>query len=225
LLQLTDLRTVMNEVTKHIFNNENIEYIGKKNSHITKAIVAKLRMRKAPTAFKWVKGHKGHGLNEGADKLAGIGVEKAAHDDVNLEVPTELKISGARLNTMTQKIAYKVIRIGKARETKKRTLTKNNVDKIRDDFHQAFKIRLKEETIWKAIRKRDRITRETAQWMWMSIHDAYMIGNNWLKPDMPDELKARAECKACGQIKSMEHILFTCQATGRELIWKSLNDM
>ncbi|KAH9910148.1 uncharacterized protein BXZ73DRAFT_33673, partial [Epithele typhae] len=192
---------------------------------ITKAIVAKLRQRKAPTAFKWVKGHDGHELNEGADKLAGRGAEKTTHDDVSLEIPPELKIVGARLNLITQKTAYRAIRVNKARTTKKRAPTVRNIEKIKDDFNLAFGTKLREETIWKAVRKREKITREAAQWMWMSIHDAYMIGNNWLKPNMPDDLKKRAICKACGQIETMEHVLFTCTATGRETIWKALNAM
>ena len=42
---------------------------------------------------------------------------------------------------------------------------------------------------------------------------------------MPDDLKERATCKTCGQTESMEHILFSCTATGSEVIWKLLTTL
>ncbi|KAH9927952.1 uncharacterized protein BXZ73DRAFT_48567, partial [Epithele typhae] len=74
-----------------------------------------------------------------------------------------------------------------------------------------------------SLRKRDRITREAAQWMWMATHDAYMIGTKWLRPNMSPEQRDRATCKKCGSIETMDHILFECEAKGRKEIWKLLD--
>lgn len=51
-----------------------------------------------------------------------------------------------------------------------------------------------------------------------------MVGAKWLRPSMSDEMKERAMCGPCGQEESMEHILFTCTACGREVIWKLLRE-
>ncbi len=57
--------------------------------------------------------------------------------------------------------------------------------------------------------------------MWKLIHDAQMVGDKWLRDNMPPELRERAYCKHCkDEVESMEHILFQCNAVGQELVWE-----
>ncbi|KAJ2968598.1 hypothetical protein NUW54_g13169 [Trametes sanguinea] len=111
----------------------------------------------------------------------------------------------------------------KARKAQPRAKTADRVARILDDIEDDYGIQLSEEQLWRSL-KRSSVTREARQWLWMVIHDAYMVGTHWLRPNMRAELQERASCKACGQVESMEHIIFTCTAVGRECIWHLMGD-
>ncbi|KAH9938235.1 uncharacterized protein B0H18DRAFT_1080996 [Fomitopsis serialis] len=48
------------------------------------------------------------------------------------------------------------------------------------------------------------------------MHQAFKIGSFWSK--IPG-YEARGSCPVCGEVESISHILLTCQAIGRELVW------
>ena len=54
----------------------------------------------------------------------------------------------------------------------------------------------------------------------MTIHDAYMIGSNWLHPGFAPEYQERSECQHCHEIETMEHILIKCESPGQKQIWR-----
>ncbi|KAI0744399.1 hypothetical protein C8Q76DRAFT_606537, partial [Earliella scabrosa] len=60
------------------------------------------------------------------------------------------------------------------------------------------------------------------QFLWLMIHDGYMVGARWLIEKMSDELKARAQCATCGDVESPTHIFFDCECVGQELVWSLL---
>ncbi|KAH9906095.1 uncharacterized protein BXZ73DRAFT_94625 [Epithele typhae] len=204
----------MAEATSLRKKHEDQGYILQKEPELTKAIVAALRQRKGHTAFQWVKGHQGHPLNELADELAGKAAKKRRGNCVELTIPANLNVTGARLTSMTQKLAYKAVRQMKSRETHPRPRT--------------VKITTSESTStnkhWSSLRKKDLITKETRQWMWTTLHDAYWIGNRWLEASMPADLQERAVCKHCNATEDMTHILFACDEPGREIVWKLLTE-
>ncbi|RPD58238.1 hypothetical protein L226DRAFT_466248 [Lentinus tigrinus ALCF2SS1-7] len=214
----------MMSLTKWRQSHEDTGYILQKNAPITQAIVAQLRMRKAHSVFKWVKGHAGHPGNEAADKLAAEGAEKEDEDEVVLTIPPDFAVTGAKLSCMTQKLAYRAIRARKDAKTKPRPRAVANLDMITSGLQDRFGIQLRDETIWRSLRSRH-VTREAAQFLWMGIHDGFMIGTHWLRPKMADELKTRAKCATCGELESMTHILFDCPAEGQETAWKLLKKL
>ncbi|KAF9269407.1 hypothetical protein L218DRAFT_807598, partial [Marasmius fiardii PR-910] len=72
--------------------------------------------------------------------------------------------------------------------------------------------------IWKEIRHKD-FTGETKYFMWMTVHDAYMVGSNWQRPNYKPELQERAICQRCRKLEDAEHILTQCQCNGQKTIW------
>ncbi len=220
-IQETDSKTVLDCLTKYRARHEDDGYVFEANSKLTKAIVASLRARKARTYFLWVKGHNGHPRNEGADRLAGLGAQKADEDDVPLDVQPELRVTGCRLAKMTQKLAYRAIRTRVEGRLKERPRTVHTLRAILRDIKASFGVALEPETVWKAL-KRKEIPREPRQYLWLAIHDGYRVGDHWLRDGMPDDLRARGICEKCEETESMEHILFDCRTVGRGTVWELL---
>ena len=79
-------------------------------------------------------------------------------------------------------------------------------------------------SLWKAIRHKD-ISKEARYFLWMTFHDAYMVGSNWLRPGYVPEYQERSECKQCHKTESMEHILTECNAPGQAVIWSLAEEM
>ncbi|OSD00921.1 ribonuclease H-like protein [Trametes coccinea BRFM310] len=213
----SDSRTTINAITRDRQKHEDRGYIGVENAAVIKAIVAELRQRKTHSHFNWIKGHSGHPGNECADKLAKEGADMMDGEDLNLEVDPMLVVSGAKLASITQRLAYAAIRERKCRTLQGRKTTEENLRKIKDDLKRAYGVSNTSEAIWSGTRKRT-MTREVAQFVWKAIHGAYMVGESWNKPGMPPDLRARATCKTCEVTESMEHILTECKAIGRALI-------
>ncbi|KAH9919254.1 uncharacterized protein B0H18DRAFT_1086704 [Fomitopsis serialis] len=215
---MSDSKHVITEATKYLQKHEDEGYIGKENTPIIRSMIATLRKRSPQTRLRWIKGHNGHKLNEGADRLAGEGAHKPDQDEVNIDIPHTLQLTGAKLSTLTQKLAYKGIRQHEMTTYKKRTRTQNNLIKIADYIENHYKTTPSEESIWRNIRHKD-LRREIKYFLWMATHDAYMVGSNWLRTGYSDEMKARHECQTCGVEESMEHILTECEAPGQTEIW------
>ncbi|KAI0757507.1 hypothetical protein C8Q80DRAFT_1216108 [Daedaleopsis nitida] len=173
-------------------------YILQKNPPLTKSIIAAMRS------------HNGHYGNEMADMLAGEGTDKQEEPNIDLRSVPSLCITGCELSSMSQKLAYWAIRNKPDVNLPVRRRTAANV--AMDD------------TIWKSLRSKH-VLRECSQFLWMTLHDGYMIGDKWMRPKMSDELQARALCQRCGDIKNMNHILFECRCVGQGTIWELLEEV
>ena len=68
-----------------------------------------MRHRSVRTTLQWVKGHNRIQGNEGSDALAKLGANKGHPDPMNLRIPIDFDIQGAKLLTLTQAMAYKGI--------------------------------------------------------------------------------------------------------------------
>ncbi|EIN10798.1 hypothetical protein PUNSTDRAFT_30468, partial [Punctularia strigosozonata HHB-11173 SS5] len=214
----TDSKYVIGETITHLKKREDTGYIGAANRDIAKATVAALRMRTSSTSIKWIKGHNGHERNEGADRKAAEAVRKLVSDDVPLDITPTLRVTGAKLSKITQKLAYQAIREIKMKTYRVRDRAMRNVNLVRDAIESHFDRSPSTGRIWKSIQNKD-LARETRYFLWMAMHDAYMLGDKWLRPSCPAELRERSVCAHCDKIETMDHILTECQASGQEEIW------
>ena len=70
--------------------------------------------------------------------------------------------------------------------------------------------------ILKAAQHKD-LSRQTRYFIWRLLHDAFRVGRWWNNiPECGD----RALYQECRIEESMEHILFRCDAPGRQIIWE-----
>ena len=106
----TDSKYTIDGLTTHLKTWEDQGWIAIKNADLFKKAAYLMKRRTAQTSFQWVKGHNGDEGNEGSDALAKEGADKAEPDPLNLDIPKEFDLQGAKLATLTQALAYKGIK-------------------------------------------------------------------------------------------------------------------
>ncbi len=68
--------------------------------------------------------------------------------------------------------------------------------------------------------KTPRLSRTTKMFLWMAMHDAFMIGPNWLRVGFAPEYHERSECQVCHETETLDHILTKCKVNGQAQIWQ-----
>jgi len=106
---VNDSQYAIDGLTMNLRKWEDHGWIGIKNAPHFKRAAYLLKHRTATTSFQWVKGHNGDEGNEGSDALAKEGANKEIPDMLELKVPKEYNLQGAKLATITQVLAYKGI--------------------------------------------------------------------------------------------------------------------
>ncbi|KAI0646182.1 RnaseH-domain-containing protein [Trametes meyenii] len=211
---VSDSKYMINGLTKHLPEWEKKGWIGVANERIFQEAAAALRVRSAPTTFRWVKGHSGNRGNEEADRLAGIGALKP-RPVVPANAPPQAKyiIPGASLQDMTQKRAYKGIKKWKGHT--ERAATARTLQRVQEETKRVTGTWTTAARAWKMLRK-DPIQRKVRDFLWKSIHEAHKVGKYW--KNIPG-YENRATCNVCGAEDSMEHILTECNAPGQKEAW------
>ncbi|KIY53505.1 hypothetical protein FISHEDRAFT_33125 [Fistulina hepatica ATCC 64428] len=136
-----------------------------------------------------------------------------------LSSPLQVRSNGAKLETITQALAYKGLI--EQRKRPKRQRTSINLDKIRAAIEEVAGKQPSDKKIWNSIQTKD-ISMKGQELIFSIIHDTFFVGDKWKRENMPAELYESASCHAprCGdQEESMDHILTMCTAPGQNTIW------
>jgi ribonuclease HI len=101
MLITTDSKYVIKGLTTHLGDWEDKGWTNIKNAIFFKKATFLLRKRSAPTLFKWVKGYASTIGNEQSDLLAKQGTTKDNDDHLDLNIPKEFDLQGAKLVSLT----------------------------------------------------------------------------------------------------------------------------
>jgi ribonuclease HI len=213
LLIVTDSEYVKKGLTQWLQKWEDKGFVGVQNKEWFQAAAFLLRHRSAKTLFRWVKGHNEDVGNQGADLLAGAGANKEEVDEIDLSIPSAFDIQGAKLEELTQKIAYAGIRERKPKTERRRTRARMTTTTESMDTDDIQEVTVPD--IWRGM-KAGTIRPNVREFLYKVAHDTQLLGDRWADSSTPE----RASCTACGDgNESMEHILFECDNTTRRTLW------
>ena len=218
LKMITDSKYAIDGLTTHLGTWEDQGWIGIQNAPLFKKAAFLLRKRTAKTSFQWVKGHTGDQGNEESDKLAKEGAMKENIDTIDLTIPNDFDLQGAKLATLTQKRAYRGIK-EKAKRRIRRATTEN-IQRTRTALLEHNGDEETDETIWRGLLN-PTIRSKIRQFLYKSMHSTQKIGRYW--ENIPEN-EHRRLCRTCHATESMEHILTECEDPTVKTIWKLAND-
>ncbi|KAG6914510.1 hypothetical protein DXG01_009287 [Tephrocybe rancida] len=211
--------TTVNVLTKKLSDLENCDFVGIEDAYLLKNTIGILREHKAPIRFVLQKEPVGKDDARKADILAREALLLVCPSPL-VEASHTFLISGARLSTMSQALAYKLIKKGRnGNQPPARPRTEDTLRRVKTETLESTGKRISDPLIWRAIRNPD-LSRQARYFLWMLLHDAYKVGSHWNRDTMPPELKARARCAEDGQLETMEHILSECSSPGQKEIWR-----
>jgi len=211
---LTDSLTCIENITENLTKWEDKNWIDVRNSNDWKALAYLLRRKSGTTEFKWIKGHSGIEGNEKADRLADKG--RTAEETYEMtKIPKNFQITGARLQTLTQAQAYKIIMKNKE-ITPGGQKTKEKLEYIQEEIYERWKTKPTKEMIWKGIYNKD-TNRKISDFIWRIVHNRVKCGSFFNKIPNWEE---KQYCYRCKQIESVDHILIHCQENHQEAIWE-----
>ena len=215
---ITDSKYVIEGLTTHLETWEDDGWIGIKNANLFKKATHLIRHRSAKTAMKWVKGHDGDQGNEGSDALAKQGENKQTLDTLNLEIPLEFDIQGAKLPTLTQATAYKGIL--EWRKSEQRKTSDKNLKLTRTAIKRITSKAETNAAIWLSTRK-NAIRPIIQQFIYKTMHGTHLVGKYWRNINGYEEQEI---CTTCNETESMDHIMTQCRENSTCLIWNLAKD-
>ena len=215
---ISDLKYVIEGLTKHLQRWEQKGWTDVANGGAFKAIIAWIRWRKGRTYLRWTRGHSGTLGNEEADRLAGEGARLPdVPPDENPPTPPGETNPGATLAKMEQRDFYCILR--DKRKTPRRRTSELNVEMVQDALQETYNTKPTTERVWLATKHRD-LTRKTRDFLWKCIQGTYKIGTYWSNIDGYQD---RAICPNCDEREDMDHILLRCRTGAREKAWELAN--
>ena len=215
----SDSKYVIDGLTTNLQNWEDKGWIGVDNATFFRKAAFLLRQRSARTTFRWIKAHNGTLGNEESDRLAKEGAGKDAPDPLDLQIPPEFDLQGAKLKAIDQSTAYKGII-----EQRPRPPRPNSTEYIQESRDAIEEINGTQETtakIWTSL-NRQILRPRVQQFLYKMIHKAFMIGDRWKDVRGFEQCQM---CTICNMEESMRHILLECNANVRTTIWEQAKEI
>ncbi|KAJ7102968.1 hypothetical protein C8R43DRAFT_907040 [Mycena crocata] len=132
--------------------------------------------------------------------------------------PADLILSGAKLSSLTQALAYKGIKA--LRKKVNRKTTDENIALVQAAVKQHHRHAPTPSTIWKSLKHKD-ITRQVRTFLWKTVHGAHRIGKFW---EHITGFEERAVCKHCEATESFTHLALECAGPGQSQVWCMAQD-
>ncbi|KAJ7735348.1 hypothetical protein B0H16DRAFT_1327117 [Mycena metata] len=219
VLLISKTNSVSTSMNKHLSIWEDKGWVGVQNPAPAQQLAACLRSRSAPTSFSKPTTATASALCRSAEELARTAITDGTAmppPPNNNSVPA---VRGAKLSSMTQKLAYQSIR------ARKKTPIRKGTGEVMALVQDAVKVTNgrtpQESSVWKSVRHKD-FTRQFRNFLWRAIHRSIRVGHYWAHiPGYED----RAVCKHCDEEESLQHILVECKRTGQALVWDLASDL
>ena len=214
----SDSKTTIEGIVQKLQSWEDRDWLNVTNAEEWKYLAQLLRKRRAKTKFKWVKAHDGKEGNEKADQLAKEGVKNEEIMEIDMTRDEKFEIHGARLQTLTQAQAYRLI-VRKKRNIPggKSSITSDNLENIQDEIERTTEMRPTTEKIWKSVTKGN-INMKISDFIWKLTHNRLKCGKYFRHIE---NLKDREFC-TCGETETPAHILLFCKDSEVEKTWREI---
>ena len=216
---ISDSRYVIDGLTQHIKKWEDNGWIETANSQLWRKLVEKLRRRTGTTNLKWVKGHANNYGNNKADELANKGANKEKADKINLTLDEQWTLDGARLITLTQKIAYKHTN-NLQKKQEHNINTKMRLEDAQDEILRVCGYRPTTQQIWKSLKK-EPIRPKIRDFIWLIITNRLRCGTYFRNIPKWEE---KQFCE-CGELETPEHIILNCEKRPVKELWSYVKDL
>jgi ribonuclease HI len=127
---------------------------------------------------------------------------------------------------MTQSLAYKIIRQVKMNKDNYQDALNRNATRRNMEYAMGAMADEKGKTppkraMWQASWHKD-FSRSICFFMWMLLHGGYKVGQHWEHTPGHEE---KGKCTPCDAIKSMEHILTSCDIWGQKQVWDLVSEL
>ncbi|KAF8192842.1 hypothetical protein K438DRAFT_1590157 [Mycena galopus ATCC 62051] len=188
-------------------------WIGTPDRRPLQALAAELKQRTGKTTFEIQDQERTQAGIAGAVALAKAGCLKISGDNISFRIAPEMNLTGAKLATLTQAVAYAGIK--ELRKKVSRKATNLMVEQVQLAIQQEYSWVPTPDRVWKSLRHKD-FTRQIRNFLWKSMHNAHRIGKYWSHiPDCED----RGICQFCEETEDLDHILLKCRRPGQLQVW------
>jgi hypothetical protein len=212
----TASKQIITGLTKKLKLWEDSGWLGVQDKEQWQSLVYSLRCRSAQTDLTLARrGNTDAGICK-AREMAKKGASQQSGAVVNTEVPDKWNIQGAKLCTVTQKLAYKSLTKQAKQSLGSKAL--KNVTEALSALKEDDQIKGKTpDEIWQGVwSKQSR--KNVSQFLYKAMHGAQKVGMYWRNIEGAED---RAKCTICGVVdESMQHILLECPSTARKEVWK-----